>query len=212
MAFSPHPVLVENRSARQGGRWDADRKDALPLSIPSMESGKGWDCTEREHRMRCPFCKKDDDKVIDTRPSEDGGAIRRRRECLECGKRFTTHERLEEMPVRVIKKNGRREPFDRSKILSGVMRAVEKRSISVEETEKLVDSIEREVLDQADREISTRDIGELVMARLRAVDEVAYVRFASVYREYRALEEFIKEIRTINPAGNGLGHNGNSKS
>jgi transcriptional repressor NrdR len=151
--------------------------------------------------MRCPFCKQDNDKVIDTRPSEDGSAIRRRRECLGCGKRFTTHERLEEMPVRVIKKNGRREPFDRSKILTGVMRAVEKRSFSIEAVEKLVDEMEREILDQPDREISTRDIGELVMAKLRAVDEVAYVRFASVYREYRALEEFINEIRTFKPAG-----------
>lgn len=153
--------------------------------------------------MRCPFCKKDNDKVIDTRPSEDGSAIRRRRECLECSKRFTTHERLEEMPVRVVKKNGRREPFDRSKILNGVLRAVEKRSISMETVEKFVESIEREVLDQTEREISTSDIGELVMTRLRSMDEVAYVRFASVYREYQALEEFIKEIRTINPASNG---------
>ncbi|MCC8191327.1 MAG: transcriptional regulator NrdR [Planctomycetes bacterium] len=155
--------------------------------------------------MRCPFCKHDNDKVIDTRPSEDGSAIRRRRECLQCAKRFTPHERLEEMPVRVVKKNGRREPFDRAKILTGVMRAVEKRSISIDTVESLVEAIERQVLDQADREIDTRVIGELVMARLRAVDEVAYVRFASVYREYQALEEFIKEIRTINPAGNGIG-------
>ncbi len=151
--------------------------------------------------MRCPFCKKDNDKVIDTRPSEDGSAIRRRRECLGCGKRFTTHERLEEMPVRVIKKNGRREPFDRSKIHTGVLRAVEKRPFSIEDVEKLVDEMEREILDQSEREVSTRDIGELVMAKLRAVDEVAYVRFASVYREYSALEEFINEIRTFNPNG-----------
>ena len=155
--------------------------------------------------MRCPFCKKDNDKVIDTRPSEDGSVIRRRRECLGCNKRFTTHERLEEMPVRVVKKTGRREPFDRAKILNGVMRAVEKRSISIDTVEKLVEAIEREVLDKADREISSRDIGELVMTRLREMDEVAYVRFASVYREYQALEEFIKEIRTINPASNGFG-------
>jgi transcriptional repressor NrdR len=161
--------------------------------------------------MRCPFCKKDNDKVIDTRPSEDGSAIRRRRECLECNKRFTTHERLEEMPVRVVKKSGRREPFDRAKILGGVLRAVEKRSISVETVESLVESIEREILDQTDREISTRDIGELVMAKLQGVDEVAYVRFASVYREYQALEEFIKEIRTINPASNGNGAGNHSK-
>ncbi len=163
--------------------------------------------------MRCPFCKKDNDKVIDTRPSEDGSVIRRRRECLDCAKRFTTHERLEEMPVRVVKKSGRREPFDRSKILNGVTRAVEKRSISIETVENLVESIEREVLEGTDREISTKDIGELVMAKLRAVDEVAYVRFASVYREYQALEEFINEIRTIKPNGNGLatGQNQNHK-
>ncbi len=153
--------------------------------------------------MRCPFCKKDNDKVIDTRPSEDGSTIRRRRECLECNKRFTTHERLEEMPIRVVKKNGRREPFDRNKIMNGITRAVEKRSISLEEVEKLVASIERQVLDQNDREIATRDIGEMVMARLRAMDEVAYVRFASVYREYAKLEEFVKEIRSIAPAANG---------
>lgn len=149
--------------------------------------------------MRCPFCKVDNDKVIDTRPSEDGGVIRRRRECINCNKRFTTHERLEEMPVRVVKKSGRREPFDRSKILSGVMRAVEKRSISTEVVENLVDEIERQVL-ASEREIASQDIGELVMTKLRAMDEVAYVRFASVYREYRAVDEFIKEIRDITPA------------
>jgi transcriptional repressor NrdR len=154
--------------------------------------------------MRCPFCKKDNDKVIDTRPSEDGGAIRRRRECLDCGKRFTTHERLEEMPIRVVKKNGRREPFDRTKILTGVSRAVEKRSFSTAAVEQIVSDMEREILDRPEREISTRDIGELVMAKLRAVDEVAYVRFASVYREYRELEEFINEIRTFNPNGEKL--------
>ncbi len=161
--------------------------------------------------MRCPFCKKDNDKVIDTRPSEDGSTIRRRRECLDCGKRFTTHERLEEMPVRVVKKNGRREPFDRDKIMNGIVRAVEKRSISLEEVEKLVASIERSVLDQNDREISTRDIGELVMTRLRAMDEVAYVRFASVYREYSKLEEFVKEIRSIAPAVNGSANGSHNK-
>ena len=150
--------------------------------------------------MRCPYCKKDNDKVIDTRPSEDGSCIRRRRECLECAKRFTTHERLEEMPVKVVKKNGRREPFDRSKILTGVNRAVEKRSISVDTVEELVQSIEREVLDSGEREISTSRIGEIVMQKLREMDEVAYVRFASVYREYQALDQFIEEIQTIIPS------------
>lgn len=147
--------------------------------------------------MRCPFCKKDNDKVIDTRPSEDGSVIRRRRECLDCSRRFTTHERLEEMPVRVVKKSGRREPFDRAKILAGVIRAVEKRPVSAEQAEEIVASIERQILDQTDREISTRDIGNLVMDRLRKVDEVAYVRFVSVYREYQAVEEFIQEISSM---------------
>ena len=161
--------------------------------------------------MRCPFCKKDNDRVIDTRPSEDGGAIRRRRECLGCGKRFTTHERLGEMPVRVVKKNGRREPFDRTKILTGVSRAVEKRSFSTAAVEQLVSDMEREILDRPEREISTSDIGELVMGKLRAVDEVAYVRFASVYREYRELEEFINEIRTFNPGAKNGGEKDNGE-
>lgn len=152
--------------------------------------------------MRCPFCKKDNDKVIDTRPSEDGSVTRRRRECLDCGKRFTTHERLEEMPVRVVKKTGRREPFDRNKILTGVMRAVEKRPISLETAEALVSELEREILERSDREINSLEIGEKVMGKLRNLDEVAYVRFASVYREYQALDEFIKEIQTIAPDGN----------
>jgi transcriptional repressor NrdR len=129
--------------------------------------------------------------------SEDGLVVRRRRECLSCGKRFTTHERLDVMPVRVIKKNGRREPFDHNKILNGILRAVEKRSVSVDTAEDLVDALERELFDSRAREISTRRIGELVMLKLKALDEVAYVRFASVYREYKALDEFIQEIQTI---------------
>lgn len=149
--------------------------------------------------MRCPFCKKDNDKVIDTRPSEDGSVIRRRRECINCSRRFTTHERLEEMPVRVVKKNGRREPFDREKILVGVRRAVEKRPVTVEKVEEVVNAIERQILDQTQREIPSQTIGEMVMKKLGEVDEVAYVRFASVYREFRAVEEFIQEIRSMKP-------------
>lgn len=147
--------------------------------------------------MRCPFCKVDNDKVIDTRPSEDGSVIRRRRECIQCGRRFTTHERLEEMPVRVVKKSGRREPFDREKILVGVRRAVEKRPVSGEQVEEVVAALERQILDQTEREIPTRVIGEMVMKRLGEIDEVAYVRFASVYREYQAVEEFIQEISSM---------------
>ena len=151
--------------------------------------------------MRCPFCKLDDDKVIDTRPAEDGSTIRRRRECASCGRRFTTHERLEELPVRVIKRSGAREPFAKGKILAGVLRALEKRNISTEAAERLVDEVEREAMDAADREISTRDLGEMVMTRLLKLDEVAYVRFASVYRQYQALDEFVQEIRSINTGG-----------
>lgn len=147
--------------------------------------------------MRCPFCKKDNDKVIDTRPSDDGSVIRRRRECLDCGKRYTTHERLEELPIRVIKKSGQRQSFNRDKILAGVMRALEKRPVSVEKADALVTRVERTALDRTDREITTREIGELVMAELRATDEVAYVRFASVYQEFQAMNEFINVIKSI---------------
>lgn len=148
--------------------------------------------------MRCPFCSKDNDKVMDTRSSDDGSVIRRRRECLHCARRFTTHERLEEMPVRVVKKSGRREPFDRDKILAGVRRAIEKRPVSLEQIEELVTGLERQILDQTKREIPAKTIGEMVMQKLGEIDEVAYVRFASVYREYQAVEEFIKEITSMN--------------
>ena len=146
--------------------------------------------------MRCPYCKKDHDRVIDTRTSDDGGVIRRRREC-HCGRRFTTHERLEELPLRVVKKNGQRQPFRREKVLAGVQRAIEKRAIPAERAEALVDEVERELLDRGEREVPSRAIGELVVAKMRALDDVAYVRFASVYREFQAVDEFVKEIQTI---------------
>lgn len=200
------------------GRWLFTLDPPVPIKIDAIQLAPCRDClylysiddfplNGKVTTMRCPFCKVDNDRVIDTRPSEDGGVIRRRRECLQCNKRFTTHERLEEMPVRVIKKSGRREPFDRSKILGGVVRAVEKRSISTDAVEKLVDEIERQVM-ASDKEIASRSIGELVMMKLRAMDEVAYVRFASVYREYQAVDEFIKEIREITPAGRNSDING----
>jgi len=147
--------------------------------------------------MRCPFCRQDNDKVVDTRPSEDGSTIRRRRECLACSRRFTTHERLEEVPLRVVKKDGSREVFSREKVMGGIMKAMEKRPVSVQQVEELVDSIERELLDASDREVPAFKIGELVMNRLRRLDEVAYVRFASVYREFKAVEEFVREIKII---------------
>ena len=147
--------------------------------------------------MLCPFCQEAESKVIDSRSSEDGSVIRRRRECAVCRKRFTTYERIEERPLLVIKKDGSREQFDRSKILNGIMRACEKRPVSSDSIEKLIDSIEADLRDYNDREISSRIIGEIVMDKLRELDEVAYVRFASVYRQFTDLNGFIKAIEQL---------------
>ncbi len=147
--------------------------------------------------MRCPFCHYLDTKVLDSRPTEDGQAIRRRRECLECHRRFTSYERVEEIPVWVVKKDGRREAFDRAKILRGLLTACEKRPISLEALEEAVDRVERNVRDATSGEIATRSIGELVMQELRELDEVAYVRFASVYRQFTDLEGFRQELERM---------------
>lgn len=147
--------------------------------------------------MRCPFCLHLDSKVLDSRQTEEGGSIRRRRECILCHKRFTTYERLDEMPFLVIKKDGRREPFSRAKILSGMMRACEKRPISVETIEDTVAEIEREVRSGLEREVSAEYIGELVMDKLRELDDVAYVRFASVYRQFKDIDRFIEELQQL---------------
>ena len=151
--------------------------------------------------MRCPFCKKDNDKVIDTRPSEDGTVTRRRRECLECGKRYTTHERLEYSPLKVIKKDNSREPFNRDKILAGISRALRKRPVATDRIEGLVDAIEREIAEAHEREVHSGEIGESIMRHLRAIDKVAYVRFASVYRNFEEVGEFIDEIKTMERGG-----------
>lgn len=145
--------------------------------------------------MRCPFCKVDDDKVIDSRAASDGYAIRRRRECLACGRRFTTYERIEESPLRVIKKDGGREPFERRKILLGLIKACEKRPIPIAELEAITERIENHVLEEYDSEVPVQYIGELVMRELKDVDQVAYVRFASVYREFKDINEFMDELK-----------------
>ena len=147
--------------------------------------------------MRCPFCSHPDSKVIDSRASEDGNAIRRRRECLICQKRFTTYERIEEAPLIVIKKDQRREPFERQKILNGLLRACEKRPVSIATIESLVSSIEKELRNRMDQEISSDTIGELVMAGLKKIDEVAYVRFASVYRQFKDVATFMQELQEL---------------
>jgi transcriptional repressor NrdR len=147
--------------------------------------------------MHCPYCHANNDKVVDTRSSEDGAVVRRRRECLECGKRFTTHERLEELPLRIVKKTGERVPYNRDKILAGVMSAMEKRPVPFDQIQHMVDEVEQTLLDRGEREVESHLIGEMLMARLRELDEVAYVRFASVYREFKAVDEFVREIDTI---------------
>ncbi len=147
--------------------------------------------------MKCPFCNELESKVLDSRVSKELDAIRRRRECLKCGKRFTTAERIEEGLPLVVKKDGRREVFDRSKILSGLKKACEKRPISITNLEKIVSRIEYNLLEKGDREIKGSEIGEMVMDELRKLDEVAYVRFASVYRQFRDINEFMDELKDL---------------
>ena len=147
--------------------------------------------------VNCPYCRHPDSRVLDSRTSEEGSAVRRRRECPRCGRRFTTYERPAEVSLRVTKKDGRREPFDRAKLLGGLRKACEKRPISGEQIEALVDDIERVLRDTLADEVSSADIGTMVMERLRALDEVAYVRFASVYKEFRDADSFRRELDAL---------------
>jgi transcriptional repressor NrdR len=147
--------------------------------------------------MKCPFCNHLEDKVVDSRESREGDAIRRRRQCLGCERRFTTYERIDEVPYMVIKKDGRREKFDRQKVLSGLLKACEKRPISMGRLAELVDRVEAKVIDSADREISTIEIGEMLMEALRDLDKIAYVRFASVYRDFQDEEAFFNELKNL---------------
>jgi transcriptional repressor NrdR len=147
--------------------------------------------------LRCPFCKRDDSKVLDSRESAEGTVTRRRRECLSCHKRFTTYERVEELMPLVVKKDGRREPYDREKLISGLQKAVEKRPVSMDQLEALVADVEARVLERGEKEVPSSLVGEEVMRRLRALDQVAYVRFASVYRSFRDIEEFMDELKGL---------------
>ena len=142
--------------------------------------------------MKCPFCSFEESKVIDSRPTDEGERIRRRRECLKCGKRFTTYEVIETVPVVVIKKDAYRKPFDRNKLLNGFLRACEKRPVSVDVLESLVDEIESSLQNSMDREVTSISIGNLAMEKLRSLDEVAYVRFASVYRDFKDINSFVE--------------------
>ncbi len=147
--------------------------------------------------MTCPFCAHMEDKVIDSRESKEGDAIRRRRQCLACEKRFTTYERIDEVPYMVVKKDGRREKFDRQKVLNGLLKAAEKRPISMGTLSGLVNQVEAKVTDSPDREISTTEIGELLMDGLRNEDKIAYVRFASVYRDFQDEQAFFNELKAL---------------
>ena len=147
--------------------------------------------------MKCSYCGYIEDKVVDSRLTQEGTAIRRRRECLKCGKRFTTYEYIEDVSLMVIKKDGRREPFDRKKVLSGILKACEKRPISMEQMENMVVQIERLIQKKSDREVPSSKLGELVMEKLKALDDVAYVRFASVYRQFKDVNQFMSELKDI---------------
>ena len=147
--------------------------------------------------MKCPFCGFLESKVIDSRPAEEGSTIRRRRECLACQKRFTTYEIIEHLPLAVVKRDGSRQTFDRVKLINGMVRACEKRPVSLAQLEKIADEIEQELQSALEREISTVDIGEMVMRRIKEVDEVAYVRFASVYRSFKDINTFMEELTKL---------------
>lgn len=147
--------------------------------------------------MKCPYCGHIEDKVIDSRSSNEDRSVRRRRECIKCKRRFTTYEYIEEIPLMVIKKDGRREAFDRNKIISGILKACEKRPVSMEKVEAVVDRVEKELQKSFDKEVKAEDVGELVMEHLHKLDEVAYVRFASVYRQFKDINHFMKELKDL---------------
>lgn len=147
--------------------------------------------------MKCPYCEYLDSKVIDSRPTDEGQAIRRRRECISCGKRFTTYEKFEEIPIIVVKKDGNRQSYNRNKLLNGIIKSCEKRPVSIDTIEKIVDDIERKLSNSLDKEVTSIELGEMVMNKLKDVDEVSYVRFASVYRQFKDLNTFMEELKKI---------------
>lgn len=150
-----------------------------------------------ENKMNCPFCSHYESKVVDSRPTDEGQSIRRRRECIACGRRFTTYEKIEEIPLIVIKKSGNREPFNGNKILKGVIKSCEKRPVALKDIENIVNEIEKQLYNSMEKEIKTELIGELVMDHIKKLDEVAYVRFASVYREFKDINTFMGELRKL---------------
>ncbi|MBP7175617.1 MAG: transcriptional repressor NrdR [Thermoclostridium sp.] len=147
--------------------------------------------------MKCPYCSHPEDKVIDSRPTDEGATIRRRRECLGCQKRYTTYEKVEYMPLMVIKKDKSRQPYNRDKLMNGILRACEKRPVSVSQIDNLIDNVEAQIYNTLEREVTSTEIGEKVMEEIRKLDEVAYVRFASVYRQFKDIDTFMDELQKI---------------
>ncbi len=147
--------------------------------------------------MHCPFCNYHETKVVDSRPTDEGQAIRRRRECLKCTKRFTTYEKIEKIPLIVVKKDGNRQPYDRNKILNGILKACEKRPVPLNVIEETVDEIEKELYNSMEKEVTSQHIGEMIMNRLKGIDEVSYVRFASVYRQFKDINTFMEELNKL---------------
>ena len=173
---------------------------AVRLSVPGLIASELPATIAYSHvttRMKCPFCGFENDKVVDSRESKEADSIRRRRECLKCEKRFTTYERIDEIPYMVVKKDGRRERFDRQKVLNGLMRACEKRPVPISKLEQIVNEAESFVIESPERERKTSEIGELIMNRLRRHDKVAYVRFASVYLDFKDVQEFMTELKDL---------------
>lgn len=147
--------------------------------------------------MRCPYCEYFESKVVDSRPTDEGQAIRRRRECMKCAKRFTTYEKIEEIPIIIVKKDGNRQSYDRNKLLNGIIKACEKRPVSMHIIENIVDDIEKNLSNSLEKEITSVEVGEMVMNKLKNIDEVAYVRFASVYRQFKDVNSFMDELKKI---------------
>lgn len=147
--------------------------------------------------MKCPFCDYYDTKVVDSRPTDEGQAIRRRRECIKCSKRFTTYEKMESIPLIIVKKDGNREPYNRDKILTGMLKACEKRPVPMKVIEDIVDQIEKELYNCMDKEVTSQYVGEIIMSKLKDLDEVAYVRFASVYRQFKDINTFMEELKKL---------------
>jgi transcriptional repressor NrdR len=170
---------------------------ALPSSGEASRRATGRVLRQDNSAMKCPFCGFENDKVVDSRESKEADSIRRRRECLKCGKRFTTYERIDEIPYMVVKKDGRREKFDRQKVLNGLLRACEKRPVPISKLEQIVNEAESFVIESPERERKTSELGELIMNRLRRYDKVAYVRFASVYLDFKDVKEFMNELKDL---------------